>query len=127
MKKTILQLSNYHRISTICQAEISSLLNQHDWLIAFFGKEESDCDLIQGGAGDRPSIVCINHSSTIAVTGQLSTACWQSQVSQPFGFVTHALSSLSSNTLGQSSEQSPQPMHKSISTLGVAMLSTILS
>jgi hypothetical protein len=67
------------------------------------------------------------YSRMIAVTGQLSTACWQSQVSQPFGSMTHALSSLSSKTFGQSSEQSPQPMQRSRSTRGAAIMTVILS
>jgi hypothetical protein len=58
----------------------------------------------------------------MAVTGQLSTACWQSQVSQAAGLVTHALSSRSSKTFGQSSVQSPQPIQVSMSILGVAMI-----
>jgi len=64
------------------------------------------------------------YSIDIAVTGQLSTACWQSQVSQLLGLTTHALSSLSSKTLGQSSEQSPQPIQVSMSTFGVAITNT---
>jgi hypothetical protein len=67
------------------------------------------------------------YPSDIAVTGQLSTACWQSQVSQASGLLTHALSSLSSKTFGQRSEQSPQPMQRSISTAGVAIGIPILS
>lgn len=70
---------------------------------------------------------CGTYSRMIAVTGQLSTACWQSQVSQPFGSMTHALSSLSSKTIGQSSEQSPQPMQRSRSTRGAAIMTAILS
>lgn len=62
------------------------------------------------------------YSKMIAVTGQLSAACWQSQVPQPFGSVTHAFSSRSSKTLGHSSEQRPQPMQSSMSTDGVAMM-----
>ena len=69
----------------------------------------------------------IVYSIDIAVTGQLSTACWQSHVSQAFWFTTHALSSRSSNTLGQSSVQSPHPIHRSISTFGVAIIHTVLS
>jgi hypothetical protein len=60
----------------------------------------------------------------IAVTGQLSAACLQSQESQPVGSATHALSSLSSKTLGQSSEQSPHPIQVSISIIGVAITMT---
>jgi hypothetical protein len=70
---------------------------------------------------------CGTYSRMIAVTGQLSTACWQSQVSQPFGSMTHALSSLCSKTIGQSSEQSPQPMQRSRSTRGAAIMTAILS
>ena len=61
-------------------------------------------------------------SSEIAETGQLSTACRQSHELHPAGSVTQALSSRSSKTLGQSSVQSPQPMHVSISTLGVTIV-----
>jgi hypothetical protein len=79
------------------------------------------------GRRTAPKKLSARYSNTIAVTGQLSTACWQSQVSQALGFATHALSSLSSNTLGQSSEHNPQPIQRSISTFGVAIDITILS
>src|SRR3990172_270849 len=71
--------------------------------------------------------LCGAYSRMIAVTGQLSAACRQSQVSQPFGSMTHALSSLGSKTSGQSSEQSPQPMQRSRSTRGAAIMSVIPS
>ncbi len=68
------------------------------------------------------SIIFWTYSNAIAVTGQLSTACRQSQVSQAFGSMTQALSSLSSKTFGQNSTQSPQPMQRSISMFGVAIM-----
>jgi hypothetical protein len=67
------------------------------------------------------------YSRMIAVTGQLSTVCWQSQASQPFALMTHALSSFNSKTLGQSSEHSPHPIQRSRSIRGVAMMIFILS
>jgi hypothetical protein len=76
------------------------------------------CAALSCGAGEES----IAYSMLIAVTGQLSTACWQSQVSQAAGLVTHALSSRSSKTFGQSSVQSPQPIQVSMSILGVAMI-----
>jgi hypothetical protein len=67
-----------------------------------------------------------NQANLIASTGQELAAASQSQLLHLSGAMTHALSSLISNTSGQSSAHVPQPMQRSISTVGSAMTILLL-
>jgi hypothetical protein len=59
---------------------------------------------------------------SMALTGHEPTASSQSQVWHWSGPITHDLSSRSSNTAGHNSAHTPQPIHRSWSTVGIAMI-----